>query len=101
MKEIAGHISDAVNEYQVTSDEQRMKIVLLRVQMTVKTIWSTSNIVVESLRKVLHDDKFKISKFVLPVNTKSASVSDKGNTFETSKKFLQSLKWKWLDSQIM
>ena len=43
--------------------------------------------VVQSLRKVLYDEKFKISKFVLPVYTKSASASviNEWNTFKTSK----------------
>ena len=71
VKEITGHISDAVNKYQETSDQQRMHLSSI-IQGTVEEVklsQAEPMPVVECPKVVCEEEKCKLPKFVLPVIT--------------------------------
>ena len=71
IKEITGHVSDAVNKYQSTSDDQRMHVssIIQGDVVPVKLSQAEPMSVVLDSKKV-SDEKFKLPKFKLPINVK-------------------------------
>ena len=71
IKEITGHISDAVEKYQTTSDEQRMhaSAIIQGEVKEVKLSQSEPMMIVEDKKPINNDDKFKLPKLQLPVKT--------------------------------
>ena len=69
VKEITGHISDAVDKYQVTSDAQRMALssIVQGNVNEVKLSQSEPMQVVDDVKSVSNEEKCKLPKLVLPV----------------------------------
>ena len=76
VKEITGHISDAVHKYQVTSDEQRMGLsdVIQGAPKAVKLSESSPMSVVEPPKPLSDEEKFKLPKVQLFGNAEESNV---------------------------
>ena len=77
VKEITGHVRDAVHKYQTTSDEHVSKIVQEGVQ-NIKLSEAAPMEVIEEVSKPNNDDKFKLPKFKLPVSGKKDAAVEGG-----------------------
>ena len=79
VKEIMGHISDAVNKYECTSDEQHMNAssIIQKGVKEMKISEAAPMEVVETPSVVKDEDKFKLPKFKLLIASKS-DVNGKG-----------------------
>ena len=73
MKEVTGHILDAVHKYQETSTDQKMHLseIIQGDVEPIKLSQVQSMEVVEAPKTISNEDKFKLPKFVLPVNVKN------------------------------
>ena len=69
VKEVTGHISDAVHKYQSTSDQQRMQVSAIIQGDVPKLSQAPAMEIVEDPSKLNWDSKFKLEKFELPVKT--------------------------------
>ena len=73
VKEITGHVSDAVNKYQSTSDEQRIGVAaIIQGDVNEKKLSEAVQMeVVPQVESISIEEKFKLPKFKLPVSTRS------------------------------
>ena len=71
VKEITGHVSDAVHKYQTTSDEQRMKLseIIQGDVEPVKLSQAAPMEIVDEVKESNLADKFKLDKLKLPIST--------------------------------
>ena len=69
VKEITGHVSDAVHKYQTTSDEQRMAVSkIIQGDVCEKKLSEAPEMeVVEQPKELSNDEKFKLKPLKLPV----------------------------------
>ena len=90
IKEITGHISDAVEKYQTTSDDQRMaaSAIIQGDVNEVKLSQAEPMMVVESSKPVGDEVKFALPKLELPVSSKndvkSEAIAEIGNIVESA-----------------
>ena len=77
VKEITGHISDAVHKYQKTSTDQKMEVSKI-IQEDIKPIKlseASPMEIVESPKKVTLEDRCKLEKLVLPIKVEKTQES--------------------------
>ena len=78
VKEITGHVSDAIHKYQTTSDQQRMDLssVIQNGVRDIKLSQADHMEVMEVSKDVSVDEKFKLPKLKLPISSQESEEGD-------------------------
>ena len=82
IKEITGHVSDAVHKYQTMSTDQKMHMssIIQRDVTPIKLSQEEPMAVVKEVQKSLMRKIFKLPKFKLPIQSSKVEENAEGNT---------------------